>query len=102
MKYFKVFLSNRQEVALDEADYEKLLAGMASGSFVRLKKAVLNPSFISHILPIAQNEALAGETTDCKINGYVDEERGVYVITDKGIIPTTLKDEFANETPYAN
>lgn len=95
MKFFKVFLSNKTEVVLDEVDYDKLVAGMNSGSFVKLKKAIINPSFISHILPIKQDEALRNEKIEGGVKGYIDEETGVFKLKeDNRIIPTQLKDEF--------
>lgn len=93
MKYYKVVLSNRQEIALDEQDYKKLLQGMDSGSFVRLKKAIINPSYIMAILPIKQSEAL-GEEIPQRIKGHVDEEKGVYVVDQEKIVPAGIKDEF--------
>ncbi len=95
MKFYRVYLSNKEGVVIDQADYTKLIAGMNSGSFVQLKNAVINPSFISHILPISQKEALDTEIPQEKIEGYVDEERGVFVVT-KDIRPavTELVDKF--------
>lgn len=94
MKYYKVILSNKLEVVLDEADYEKLLQGMNSGSFVRLKKAVVNPSFIVVIQPIKPKEALAVQEMP-KVEGYIDEATRQFVITkDERPVVTELTDEF--------
>lgn len=81
MKYFKVFLSNKESVVIDQVDYEKLATAMNTGAFVKLKNAIVNPSFISHILPVSQKEALETESPLGKIEGHVDEKRGVYVVT---------------------
>ena len=95
MKYYKICLSNKESVVIDQADYTKLVNGMSTGSFVQLKNAVINPSFISHILPVSQKEALDTETQQEQIGGYVDEKRGVFVVT-KDIRPqvTAIADKF--------
>lgn len=98
MKFYKVVLSNRQEVVLDQQDYDKLCAGLNSGSFVQLKKAVVNPSFVMLIVPISQKEALDAEAPPRKTEGYLDEERGVFVVTkDEHPVPTQLTDAFRAE-----
>lgn len=95
MKYYKVYLSNKESVVIDSADYQKLVTGMSTGSFVQLKNAVVNPSFVSHILPIAEKEALETELPAEIIEGYVDEEKGVFVVT-KDMRPAVkgLSDKF--------
>ena len=98
MKFYRVYLSNKENVIIDERDYAKLVAGMSTGSFVQLKNAVVNPSYVSHILPISPQEALATEGVQEKVEGYVDEERGVFVVT-RDIRPalTELTDKFRME-----
>lgn len=95
MKYYKAILSNKQEFVLDETDYQKVVQGLETGSFVRTKKAVINPSFVVTIFPIQQSEALDTEMPERKIEGYVDEESGRFIVTeDKEVVSTELKDEF--------
>lgn len=95
MKFYKVILSNKTDVTIDQQDFDKLLAGLNSGSFVKLKNAIINPSFVSHVMPIDQNEALATENAQEKIEGYLDEERGVYVVTkETRPVVTELTDKF--------
>jgi len=95
MKYYRAHLSNKQSIILDDIDYEKLLAGMNSGSFVKLKKAIINPSFLMMILPVSQSEALQEEIAPRKIEGYIDENTGVYVVTkDNTPLVVEIKDEF--------
>jgi hypothetical protein len=95
MKYYRVYLSNKEGIVIDQADYQKLVAGMNTGSFVQLKNAVINPSFVSHILPIGEKEALETELPAEKIEGYIDEEKNVFVVT-KDIRPAVkgLSDKF--------
>ena len=81
MKYYKAMLSNKESIYLDEQDFEKLMAGMTSGSFVKLKKAIVNPSFVITLLPVSPKEALSSEPNGDGVEGYLDEERRVYVIT---------------------
>lgn len=95
MKFYQIFLSNKEAVTIDQNDYQKLLVGMNSGSFVQLKNAVVNPSFISHILPISQKTALDTEKPEREVEGYLDEEKGVYVITkDTHPVVQELTDKF--------
>jgi hypothetical protein len=97
MKYYKVYMSNKTDVVLDENDYQKLLAALNSGSFVKLRKAIINPSFIMMIQPIPPKDALELEARPRKIEGYIDEESGVYVvIKDEHPVVTELRDEFSN------
>lgn len=76
-------MSSKERVVIDEVDYEKLLRGMHSGSFVQLKNAVINPSFISHITPVSEKQALEVEAPQGTLKGHVDLERGVYVVTEE-------------------
>lgn len=95
MKYYRVYLSNKEGIVIDHADYQKLVAGMTTGSFVQLKNAVVNPSFVSHILPMSERDALETEIPAEKIEGYVDEEKGVYVVTkDVRLAVKGLSDKF--------
>lgn len=80
MKFFKLYLSNKETVIIDQEDFDKLGMAMNTGSFVKLKNAIVNPSYISHVFPISQKEALENESPERKIVGHVDEERGVYVV----------------------
>lgn len=96
MKFYKVILSHhKQDIVLDDADYQKLLTALDTGSFVRLKKAIINPSFIVAIIPIPQKDALDTENPPRKVEGYVDEERGVFVVTkDEHPVSATIADAF--------
>ena len=98
MKYFKVILSNKQEIIIDEDDYRKVAMGMNSGAFIKVKKAIINPSFIQNITPISQQEALQGEYVPEKIEGEMGTDangKPVFKVTSRkpGLIPTNLKDE---------
>ena len=95
MKYFKIIMSNKDFVVIDENDFKKLESGMNAGSFVQLKKGIVNPSFIVAVLPMAQKDALESETSGRKTEGYIDEKSGNYVITkDEKPVSVELKDEF--------
>lgn len=96
MKYYKLILSNKQEFYLDETDYEMLKKSLDSGSFVRLKKAIINPSFIVAIIPSSQRDALDHEALPDR-DGYVDMSMGRPRFVVKGEnLPALpgLKDEF--------
>ena len=88
-------MSSKDKIIVDEDDFKKLEQNLGTGNLIRLKKGIVNPSFIVSIYPITQQEALSEEYADKKIEGYVDEETGKYIITKQTeIVPTTLKDEF--------
>jgi hypothetical protein len=96
MKYYKASLSNKESFILDEQDYNKLVAGMNSGSFVKLKQAIINPSFLVMILPVSQEVAMKDVLPERDVDGYIDEDAGVYKIT-KDITPAVaqLVDKFS-------
>ena len=98
MKYYKAQLSNKESIILDEDDFKKLVAGMNSGSFVKLKKAIINPSFLVTVLPVKYNLAVKEIIPERVIEGYIDEETGVYKVTkDETPAVVELEDEFKKE-----
>lgn len=95
MKYYRAYLSNKQEFVLDEKDLAKLEASMNTGSFVQLKKAIINPSYLMMIVPIPQSEAMEKEIPDRKMDGYIDNKTGMYVVTGENTVTVAgLKNEF--------
>lgn len=101
MKFYKIILSSRNEVIIDDEDFEKLKAGMNTGSFVKLKKAIVNPSFVQVVVPIDQKEAVESEIQPEKIEGFIDTDKDgkpVFRVTSRkpGIIPVKLTDEMNN------
>ena len=92
MKYYKIYLSNKQSVVIEENEFEAIEGAMSSGTFVRAKKAIINPSFVVSVVPITAEEALEGEPRP-KVEGYIKDNK--YVITGgKELAPTGLSDEF--------
>jgi hypothetical protein len=90
MKYYKASLSNKESFILDEQDYTKLVAGMNSGSFVKLKQAIINPSFLVMILPVSEESVMKDILPEREVDGFIDEKDGVYKIT-KDIKPAIAK-----------
>lgn len=45
MKIFKIELSNKREILIDEEDLNKFKANLDK-SFIQLKKGIVNPSFV--------------------------------------------------------
>lgn len=73
MNYYIVQLSNKTEVEIDEEDFENVKQGIGQGGLVKVKKAILNPSFIVAVLPITK------EDTEI-IKGHMDYEKGLYIV----------------------
>src|SRR3990167_2326326 len=95
MRYYRISMSSKDKIVVDEDDFAKLEQNLGTGNLIRLKKGIVNPSFIVSIYPITQQEALAEEYTEKKIEGHIDEKTGKYTIDKQTeIIQTTLKDEF--------
>lgn len=93
MNYYQIILTKGDPIIIDQIDYKKLVENL-SESFVKMKKGVVNPSFIVSIYPISEKRALEGETVP-REDGYLDEERGVYVVNKpKDISIKGLRDEF--------
>jgi hypothetical protein len=92
MNYYKIILSSKNEVLIDEEDYNKFLQVSGTGNFVKVKQAVINPSFVIAILPVKEKIE-----TSKSIKGYVDPERNVFVVTEESDLPA-LKDEFKPQT----
>lgn len=88
MKYYKIILSSKNEVLIDEEDYKKFLQVSGTGNFVRVKQAVINPAFVVAILPTKEKlEASKG------YKGHIDLEKGAFVVTEE-TESEPLKDEF--------
>lgn len=87
MNYYIVQLSNRTEIEIDQEDFENVKQGIGQGGLVKVKKAILNPSFIVAILPI-----IKGETKITK--GHIDYDKGVYVIDGEETKTYKLADGF--------
>lgn len=81
MKYFKISMSTKDKIIIDEQDFVKLEGSMGTGNLIKLKKGIVNPSFIVSIYPITPKEALEEEGRSRKIEGYIDEKTGKYVTT---------------------
>lgn len=81
---YKIVLNTKQEIIIDATDYEKFTQNLSS-TFVRLKSAVINPSYVVVIIPVDK------ELPD-NIDGYIDEKTGKFIITNRE--SSTLPDEF--------
>lgn len=96
MKYYKAHMSNRETVTLDEEDFAKLVEGMNSGSFVKLKQAIINPSFLMMIVPLSKTNAMQEVIPERKIEGHIDERTGTFkVLKDELPIVAQLQDRFS-------
>lgn len=82
-------LSNKTEIEIDEADFEKFTQNSASGSLIKLKRGIVNPSFVVSIIPSS------ARTTKRELEGYIDEVSGNYVVTKDERVPYKLTDEFS-------
>lgn len=87
MKKYTIHLSNKQVVLIDEDDFKKFSEVAPTGNLVKLKQAIVNPSFVMAIIPVK-------ETTQKKVEGYVSEETGNFVITKEEEAIPELADEF--------
>ena len=72
---YKIILNNKNEIIIDDEDYKKFEQNITS-TFVRLKQAVINPSYVIAIIP--HNEKKTDE-----VDGYVDEATGKFIVTDR-------------------
>jgi hypothetical protein len=88
MKY-TLFLSVKVDpaITIDEEDFQKFTKVAPTGNLVKLKQAIVNPSFVVAIVPFK-------EKPEKKIGGYVDEERQVFVVTREEETIPELEDGF--------
>lgn len=87
MKYYQLFLSNKEVFEIDEKDLAKIETAIESGNLARIKPTIVNPSFIVNITPIKK------EPTK-KIEGYVDEKSGKFIATTYEEIEPKIENEF--------
>ncbi len=80
-------LSNKTEIEIDEADFSKLKDQSGTGNLIQLKRGIVNPSFVVAIIP---SEIKAKR----KVEGFIDEATGKYVVTKDDKEPYKLADEF--------
>ncbi len=83
-------LSNKTEVEIDEVDFKKFTANSASGSLIKLKRGIINPSFVVAIIP---SEVKAKR----RVEGFIDPLTGNYVVTKDEREPYLLADSFQPE-----
>jgi hypothetical protein len=89
MKFYKIYLSSRVDIEIDDDDYQKLTQSISSGNLIKLKQAIINPSFIVCIIPFHKKPERV--TT-----GFVDEKtRSFKVVEDKSVI--VIPDAFKHE-----
>lgn len=87
MNYYIIQLSNKTDVEIDQDDFDKFATNSSSGNFIKLKRGLVNPSFVVSIIPIIKE--------DTKITkGHIDHEKGVYILDKEETIPYHLADGF--------
>lgn len=89
-KFYKIILSTKQEFEIDEEDYQKVEIGLATGSFVKIKQCIINPSYITVIFPI-QKEA------ETEIKGHIDEKTGKFIVTTYKENLPEVKNQFSDD-----
>jgi hypothetical protein len=90
-KFYKITLSTKQEIEIDEEDFKKVESNLGSGNLIRVKQGIFNPSFLVSITPITKE---AKE----KLEGYIDHKKGVFIETGRKKIDPALEDEFPNKS----
>jgi len=96
MKHYKVYLSSGEPVTIDEDDLIKIEQNLSTGNLIRLKKGIINPSFVVLIIPTRKEEDIEEENRVTE--GYIDEKTGKYILTKDKKDGSALKDEFSKET----
>ena len=79
---YKVSLSNKESVYVDEEGYVKLLENISS-NFVILNGEVVNPSFIVSItkeMVFDDKPSFYAPKPNMRLKGHIDEESRTYVI----------------------
>jgi hypothetical protein len=84
---YTIFLSNKNEIVIDDEDYKKFTENVKSGNLIKLKRAIINPSFVVSIIP----DSIKSQR---RIEGHIDQLTGNYVIDREGYEPLKLADEF--------
>jgi hypothetical protein len=85
---YKLFLNNKTEITIDQADLDKLKANMGSGNLVQLKQAIVNPSYISAIVP---QEVKPREVP------RIEEREGKFVEVSRDIVYPEVSDLFLTQ-----
>ncbi len=79
---YKVSLSNKVDVYINEEGYVKLLENISS-NFVILNGEVVNPSFIVSITKdfmFDSTPSFYAPSPNKRLVGHIDEERNVYIV----------------------
>lgn len=87
MNYYIIQLSNKTNIEIDQEDFDKFAKNSASGNFIKLKRGLVNPSFVVAIIPIVKEETKVTK-------GHIDPEKGVYVLDSEETVPYRLADGF--------
>lgn len=88
MSKYTLHLSNKVVFEVDEADFEKFKENAPSGNFITLKQGMINPSFVVAIIPVK-------EAPQKKVDGYIDEKTGAFVVTGEREVIPELRDAFS-------
>lgn len=96
MTYYKLYLSKGEPLILDEDDLTKFRQNVGGKSFIQVKSGIVNPSFVVAIYPMEEREVAELVPSTSKVQGYIDEETGKYVVTkETSPLRSLLVDKFA-------
>lgn len=87
LKPYTVQLSNKQEVKITSDELELIAQGVQSGSIIKLRRAIINPSFIVAIVPDV--EAWRNHLDVPGIKGSPEWEEKKQVKIEQGVRPYT-------------
>lgn len=86
MRIFKILLSDKQEIEIDEQEFNSIIPNLEKGRLVKVKQGIFNPSFIIAIVPTQKQ-------IQDDVDGYVDEATGKFIVTSRK--PKGLENKFA-------
>jgi hypothetical protein len=92
MKFYRVILG-KHEIVVDEDDYSKIENGIKTGSLIKTKTALINPSFLVAIIPeeVKPKVEQQGE--------FITDEHGhrVFKVTGEKKIYPVIPDSFSKQ-----
>ncbi len=77
---YKISLSNKEDVYVKEEQYKSILESM-NNNFVLIGEELINPSFIISITKVTLSSVPTKYLPKEEMEGYIDEKRGVFVVT---------------------
>jgi len=88
-QHYTLHLSSKQTIILDEDDFQKFSQLGEKGTLIRLKQAIINPSFVVAIVPLKVE-------LQKKVEGHIDETSGKYVIDSEEESIPEIEDKFSS------